>query len=623
MLGTRVSRRIATAVLFSLVGIEGAHATVIYVDADAIGAGNGTSWVDAFVALQDALAAATGGSELWVAEGTYEPDVGAAQTPGSRASTFQLIAGVALYGGFAGTETSRDERDPALHPTTLSGDLAGNDQPAWVNHSENCYHVVSAAGVDSTAKLDGFTVYGGYAEVSSGWDGAAGGLLLQGASPTIANCRFRENLSHGGGAMGAFPGSPHVSRCTFEGNYAWTGRGGAVYNDTGSNPSFTDCVFRGNDSWGASGVGDGGAMFNSSGTAVRLTRCVFVDNTSSAFSPPYSNGGALCNLGDGLTVMDCAFYGNDAIQAGGVWTGGDASFVNTVFSGNTALFGGGVVLFLSTTTFVNCDFSRNDAEDGGGIALGFQATALIRNCVLWGNTATQAPSDFKAQVHKADETAATDFRYSVVQGIFTPEPGEDPPDPANFPGCSEADPLFADADGADNVAGTEDDDFALQAGSPCVDAAENATVPPGTVTDFAGAPRFFDDPCATDTGLGTPPIVDMGALEFPTSSCANGVELASSASVAAGELFAAPNPFRGVCRIAFRLGTSCAVTIEIVDVAGRRVRHLAEAEWMPAGSHALSWDGRGDDGRALAAGVYFVRADAGDGARTEKILLLR
>ena len=86
--------------------VSPAAATIWHVDADASGA-TCMNWVDACGDLQTALDLAVPGDEIWVAEGSYRPDRGT----GDRKGTFQLLSGVAIYGGFAGTETSRDQRD--------------------------------------------------------------------------------------------------------------------------------------------------------------------------------------------------------------------------------------------------------------------------------------------------------------------------------------------------------------------------------------------------------------------------------------------------------------------------------------------------------------------------------
>lgn len=111
-----------------------------YVNQNATGVNNGRGWADAYTNLQTALAAAQAGDEIWVAEGTYKP----AAPGGSQTTTFLINKDLKLYGGFAGTECNLLERDIALHPTVLSGDLNGDDvdDDFVQNRSDNVRNVL-------------------------------------------------------------------------------------------------------------------------------------------------------------------------------------------------------------------------------------------------------------------------------------------------------------------------------------------------------------------------------------------------------------------------------------------------------------------------------------------------
>jgi hypothetical protein len=85
----------------------------------------------------------------------------------------------------------------------------------------------------------------------------------------------------------------------------------------------------------------------------------------------------------------------------------------------------------------------------------------------------------------------------------------------------------------------------------------------------------------------------------------------------------APNPSRETTALRFSLPSASRVWVDIHDVTGRRVVSLARGDRLPAGLHALVWDGRDVAGRTVSAGVYFTRLRADERVLTGKILRLR
>ncbi len=130
---------------------SGTTTGMIYVDTDATGVNDGTSWTDAYVSLSDALDTAGSGAEIWVAEGTYTPTSGT-----DRSETFVMKEDVSIYGGFDGSESTRGARDYSTNTTTLSGDIGTLD-----DDSDNSYHVLFGA---TGAVLDGFVIQDGNAD---------------------------------------------------------------------------------------------------------------------------------------------------------------------------------------------------------------------------------------------------------------------------------------------------------------------------------------------------------------------------------------------------------------------------------------------------------------------------
>jgi hypothetical protein len=122
-----------------------------------------------------------------------------------------LMNGVALYGGFTGTETMLSERDWVAHVTILSGDIG-----AVADITDNSCHVVTGSGTDSTAVIDGFTVTKGY-PLGSG-DGYGAGMYNESGNPTVRNAIFLENLAGYGGGLYNVDSSPMLTNVTFSGN---------------------------------------------------------------------------------------------------------------------------------------------------------------------------------------------------------------------------------------------------------------------------------------------------------------------------------------------------------------------------------------------------------------------
>jgi hypothetical protein len=103
-----LGRLAAAVVLLFAASTAATFASVIFVNAAATGANDGTSWADAFTTLPSALSAAVATDEIWVAQAIYRPT-----STSDRTVSFALKNGVAVYGGFDGTETLRTERATA------------------------------------------------------------------------------------------------------------------------------------------------------------------------------------------------------------------------------------------------------------------------------------------------------------------------------------------------------------------------------------------------------------------------------------------------------------------------------------------------------------------------------
>ncbi|MBN1317438.1 MAG: hypothetical protein JXA42_18295, partial [Anaerolineales bacterium] len=471
-------------------------AGVLHAAPAAAGSGDCNDWANVCT-LQTALGNAISGDQIWVQAGLHKP--GAA-----RSDSFVMKSGVEIYGGFAGGELDLSERDWEANLTVLSGDIDNNDVTnasgvvtGYQNvNGDNSYHVVTAGSdVTATARLDGFVITAGLANGSSP-DYNGGGMFNDNSSPTLTNLVLIGNKA--------------------------TGSGGGMFNKNGSNPFLTDSTLERNY------ASTGGGIYSEASSG-ELTNVTFTGNVAA------DQGGGLYNMMSDPTLNDVSFYENSANYGGGLYNAyySNPSIINTSFIANIAIFdgggmynlyadpiltnvaltgnsagvgGGGIKNDRSNPSLVNVTIVGNTAQYGGGIRNEGDTSTLV-NTILWGNSASLIGD----QIYTG--YGAPDIYYSLIQGSGGSGSGWEDSLGVDGGGNIDANPLFVDANGADNVYGTDDDDLRMYSGSPAIDAGDNFALPGGILTDLNGSARFIDDPHTPDTGNGAAPFVDMGAYE--------------------------------------------------------------------------------------------------------------
>jgi len=512
----------------------------MYVDGDATGANDGSSWANAFNYLQDALITASAEDEIRIAEGTYKPNQGLLPfsdrrrdiIPGEvgRLAAFGLKDGLIVKGGFAGFgESDPNERNPEIYKTILSGDLDGNDvdmnDPRDLvdepTRAENSYNVLTIYGDVSNIVLDGLIIK----------CATKGGLVNIGGNPRISNCVFTKNSNdESGGAIVNINGSMVLTYCRFAANSA-AQHGGAAYSDNG-NDVFVECNFVENSALDGTGIVNiegslelesctfshhstysplsankegGGAIFIVSKKVI-VKNCLFNENVA-------RYGGAMVGVADVLTLEGCVFKGNSAEIGGAIYDLRGGTITNSIFADNQAEKGGAICGRCIGPNLIGCTLFGNSAQNGNAISWypcldGSPFTMSITNCIL-----RNGGDEIDESNGRLFDNAIT---YSNIQDGW---PGE-----GNF----DLDPLFAD---------TRNGDFHLksQAGrwdssrhswiqddvtSPCVDAGDpNSPIghepfPNGGVVNmgaYGGTPEASKSP----TGLHAKYSGGTGELNDP------------------------------------------------------------------------------------------------------------
>lgn len=365
-----------------------------YVKPVATGTGDGSSWENASGNLQNMIDELAKNNpqnlpgEVWVAAGTYVPQVQVISGTTYSAS-FLMRDGISVYGGFAGDESSKQEREVSKMPwnfvnkTILEGSYYEHSKTSWneSNHkwtlTSDSRHVVffsplpseGKSGFDKSTILNGVTIRGGYAQ---GGEGVAdfmtdrGAGVYMGINATLEKCIVTENSS--------------------------TGNGGAVYMYGGR--VMNSLIYNNN------ADGDGGA--------------VYVDNAGIVLASMLTNNSA--NNGSGAYL---AHTGN--------WTDGKPHpeyliLSTSVVSNNTSRLNGAVycakggVLMQNTITNNDCptatDNTSANASQSGGLYV--DSYGLVINSVLWNNTIQKRNIPMYA---KNPTPSNVRFLYTALSGI--------------------------------------------------------------------------------------------------------------------------------------------------------------------------------------------------------------
>jgi hypothetical protein len=350
----------------------------IYVDENATGAEDGSSWADAFTEIQPAIDITTTGlSKIWVAEGTYVPGI-------ARGDSFLITDVIEMYGGFDGTETMLSQRDPKTNISILSGDLNGDDNATITNaeatRQDNAYHVVTLKGNFSSGSIiDGFVISGGNAN----------GSLSNSCSTT-----HTQQYAHDrGAAIYANPDSASrsvsvlLNNCIIEKNTSTQIAVLSTFSPCGASGTFSDIDFE---------------------------NCIIRDNYSvGSYNLSYGASGTYSNNRHG-SLINCAIYNNESVNAASVVrisaAGGNGAacrvnIINTTMTKNIS----GINKTVSTSNASYCKIQNSIIYNNGGFQpiditgnMPSSSNNIVQGAQLGGNPSDplfiDANNDFALQV---------------------------------------------------------------------------------------------------------------------------------------------------------------------------------------------------------------------------------
>ncbi|WP_198293614.1 right-handed parallel beta-helix repeat-containing protein, partial [Algoriphagus resistens] len=401
-------------------------AQVIYVSPN--GNGNGSTWAQASN-IYDALDNASENSELWLRRGVYTLDE----------ELTLPSTDISVYGGFRGTESTRNQRNFENNKTILDG--------------QNSTRILYLDRDDFT--IDGVTFRNGYIGLEDPGDGNKGGgaiYVWSADNSIIRNCTFLNNVSEGD--RGA----------------------GAVYNRHGDNTLIENCTFDNNRFQSYPHDSNGGGAIHNWTDGLTIKNTVFRNNSS------HRPGGAIYTWGYPVIIENCEFEDNHTGQRGGAIYDNSGSIIritNSLFVNNSASDEGGAIstrdkLEISNSTFVN---NNNTAVTYHSYSFS-PGHVFIYNSIFFNNSPKGSLDPDIASSTLNTEATVLDIRRNIVKAFSE-----------GTNNLINVNPLFVDSSNGN---------YRLQSGSPARDAGninlynDISGTPAGASNDLDERNRVFN-----------------------------------------------------------------------------------------------------------------------------------
>ncbi|HEV2479495.1 MAG TPA: choice-of-anchor Q domain-containing protein [Puia sp.] len=327
--------------------------TTVYVNSTATGAGNGSSWQNAFTTMQQALLYCA--DTIKVAAGVY------LTSNSGEDSVFNIQNKTVILGGYPATGSPGDaQRDPIAHQTLLKG----NYSPPGFGFTSP---VLESFHCDTTTVVDGFTFDN---ETTVGGGSVASLLIAYESRPRVNNCQFlfvNNDNQGGGGIQVSHYSTPLITHSSFSTD-ASSISGGAITIDTYSSPTIRYCQFSGITNNGPTYRGTGYAISNQQGAGL-VDSCSFIRGSSNAEGP------VVQLTGSNMQFTNCYFR---SFNSGGNLISGtqnsNGSFTNCVFKN---VWSDAISLDNSSPVFTRCLFDSNNLA----VTNADYAAPIFNNCV--------------------------------------------------------------------------------------------------------------------------------------------------------------------------------------------------------------------------------------------------